>query len=821
MTIDKSKAEFEKFKVEYAKYSNDDISESDTRSKLLDIVLKNVLGWNKENIERERYVKVGYYDYLMKLPSFQFVIEAKKNLKQLNFPVSHKSTSLNSIYVANKEVIDQIRNYLIEVGLQSGVISNGTQYIIGKFVNIDGSDWKKNKCIIFDGIEDIENRYLDFYNFLSKDSVKTTKTITDNEEDDSFTANIYSSLSDRNKEIVRNTLSASLTPMLDEVFDEIFKYEVLDNKEMIEECFVENKEILKNRDDIERLFGDKPPQLTEVSKARNTQNVFKQIKEEIESQPIGLNKVDAPKPIIIVGTKGAGKTTFINYLFKSVIEDSFFKNRLPVYIDFRNYIGEDFKVINQRIYKDLISKIHSDYDSLKLYSTDVLKRIYLIDIKEKDAGIWEYNKANNPEKYSEKLNEYFEECMNDYETHFLKLSHYFLRDRHSRLILIIDNADQFELHIQRDVFLLAQSINKKAKCAVVLSLREGYYYEWRNKPPFDAFINNVYHVTAPPYREVLQKRIDYALKNFELSGQSSGSHGPGTFHIDNESIVHFLKGLKNSLFIEDNSEMLQYLEETNYPNLREGLKSFRDFLLSGYTEVANYVMRHKFNPENTRSIPFWEFLKAIALLNKRYYSSEKSGVSNIFSPAKGNKSVFIKYKILVFLYSKIENLGQSEKFILTTELIEQFELDGYRELELKQELNELLKFKLIETDDQLSDIESNQSIENHKNLSISLKGKYYITNLVYRFAYMELALQDTPIFSKKHFEKIKSTFPVVKEDGKRNLKGRYYNMLDFLDYLEYQEYKENANNLITSNLRTNGIDNELKRIQRKYKGISA
>jgi predicted type IV restriction endonuclease len=137
MTIDKSKAEFEKFKVEYAKYSNDDISESDTRSKLLDIVLKNVLGWNEENIERERYVKVGYYDYLMKLPSFQFVIEAKKNLKQLNFPVSHKSTSLNSIYVANKEVIDQIRNYLIEVGLQSGVISNGTQYIIGKFVNID------------------------------------------------------------------------------------------------------------------------------------------------------------------------------------------------------------------------------------------------------------------------------------------------------------------------------------------------------------------------------------------------------------------------------------------------------------------------------------------------------------------------------------------------------------------------------------------------------------------------------------------------------------------------------------------------------------
>ncbi len=487
---------------------------------------------------------------------------------------------------------------------------------------------------------------------------------------------------------------------------------------------------------------------------------------------------------------------------------------MPVYIDFRKYIGEDFTTINQRIYKDLVSKIHNEYDSLKLYSTQVLKRIYLRDIKEKDAGVWEFNKKNNPDKYNEKLGEYFEECMEDYENHFLKLSHYFLWERSSRLVLIIDNADQFELHIQRDVFLLAQSINKKAKCAVVLSLREGYYYEWRNKPPFDAFINNVYHVTAPPYKEVLQKRIDYALKKFQLSGKSSGTFGSGTFQIDNDSIVHFLSGLKNSLFVEANSEMLQYLEETNYPNLREGLKSFRDFLLSGYTEVAQYVIRHKYEPENTRSIPFWEFLKAIALLNKRYYSSEKSSVSNIFSPAKGNKLLFLKYKILEFLYSKIENLGQSEKFILTTELIEQFELSGYGEHELKKELDELLKYRLIETDDQLSDIEFNQNIENHKNLSISLKGKYYITNLIYKFSYMELALQDTPIFSKKHFEKIRLSFPLVNEDGKRSLKGRYENMLNFLEYLAYQEFKENSNNIIISNLRSNGIDKELKNIQR-------
>jgi len=819
MNIDKSKINFQKFKSEFEKYHKEDITETDTRSKILDVLLKDVLGWSEDNLDREKYIQVGYYDYLVKVPNFQFVIEAKRNLKKFNFPVAHKSTSINSIYNANKEEIDQIRSYLLQVGLQSGVLTNGSQFILGKFVNIDGTDWKKNKCIIFNSIDEIESRYLDFYNFLSKEAVQTTKTITGNQEDDDFAFTIYSSLSEGNNEVIRNTLSSDLTPILDEVFDEIFKYEVLDNRELIEECFVENKEILKNKDDIEKLFGDKPPPLSEVVKARNTQNIFNQIRDEIESAPIGLNKADPPKPIIIVGTKGAGKTTFINYLFKSVIEESFFKSRLPVYIDFRKYIGEDFTSINQRIYKDLISKIHNEYDSYKLYSTKVLKRIYLREIKEKDAGIWAHVKKNDIVKYNEKLTSFFENCLSDPENHFEKLSHYFLRERYSRLILIIDNADQFELPIQRDVFLLAQSLNKKAKCAIVLSLREGYYYEWRNKPPFDAFINNVYHVTAPPYKEVLQKRIDYALKNFKLSGKTKGAHGSGIFEITNESIIHFLSGLKNSLFVDDNSEILKYLEETNYPNLREGLKSFRDFLLSGHTVVAQYIIRHRVEPENTRSIPFWEFLKAIALLNKKYYSNEKSSVTNIFRPARGNKALFVKYNILQFLYSKIKDLGQSEKFILTTDLIEEFKTKGFRELELKQELSDLLRSKLIETDDQISDIDFSTNIEGHKNISLSLKGKYYIHELIYKFSYMELVLQDTPIFSKKHFESIRSSFPLANDNGKRSLKGRYDNMLDFLAYLEYQEFKENANTIITSRLKNNGLKKELSVILRKSRSI--
>ncbi len=68
----------------------------------------------------------------------------------------------------------------------------------------------------------------------------------------------------KDSELIRNSLSSNLVPIIDKVFGEIYKYEILDDKELLKECFIENEEIKKNKSDIEKLFADKPPELTEV-----------------------------------------------------------------------------------------------------------------------------------------------------------------------------------------------------------------------------------------------------------------------------------------------------------------------------------------------------------------------------------------------------------------------------------------------------------------------------------------------------------------------------------------------------------------------------
>ena len=63
ITFDESKVHFDEFVNNYETYKSLNMSESDTRSKLIDTVLIDVLGWNEADIRREGHVDSGYFDY--------------------------------------------------------------------------------------------------------------------------------------------------------------------------------------------------------------------------------------------------------------------------------------------------------------------------------------------------------------------------------------------------------------------------------------------------------------------------------------------------------------------------------------------------------------------------------------------------------------------------------------------------------------------------------------------------------------------------------------------------------------------------------------
>ena len=780
--IDNSYQKFKDKLNDFKKYGSEPISETDTRCKIIDILFKDVLGWEENDIERERFVQVGFYDYEFSTSTFRFVVEAKKTFIEFNLPERNRKVKLKTIYKGNKEVIDQIRSYIFQRGLLYGIITNGRQFIIGKFNNTDGSDWQENEVLIYQNIDTVDNNFIQFYETLSKEYVSIYGRFKLFSESNLGKTIVRSNnLKRKDDELVRNKISHELIPIITEIFEEIYNLEDLKDEKILDDCYIKNDDIKKYNSELGFIFSDLPPTFdSRINPVQNTNKTHDQLTKEI----LGNNN-KLPDPIIIIGGRGAGKTTFIKYFIEVKLDKGIKKNRPILYLDFRNETESTIKD-TKLIYQKLINQLYENYSMLNLNNFKVLKTIYKIEIESHKKGFWEHIKDD--EKLNEKISEYLEKQSQDPILHLIKISNYLIHQCNKRLCVVIDNADQLTEDIQKEVFILGHSLHRNIKVMTLISLREGYFYKFKNRPPFDAYHSTIFHITAPPYREVLKKRIKYVLQNFKFQ----------KIKIDNESVkVEFAEGslgelfknLYKSLFDYTNSEILSFLEETSYPNIRNGLEKFKFFLLSGHTK-SNLYMSFEYGKDGKGNIPTWEFVKSVALESNYYYQTNRSALFNIFYPSNNNKNHFTKIRLLEYIIDNNTGVSKKNNFMSISDIEKDFIKAGYNSEIIHEELNLLYSAGLIFTNDFVSDIESDISLVSSNEIGITQSGVFYIKNLINKFYYYDLILQDTPIYDEKYFEDLSNNFPESDSEGNRELSKRKKVCEIFIEYLIEQENKD-------------------------------
>jgi len=77
----------------------------------------------------------------------------------------------------------------------------------------------------------------------------------------------------------------------------------------------------------------------------------------------------------------------------------------------------------------------------------------------------------------------------------------------------------------------------------------------------------------------------------------------------------------------------------------------------------------------------------------------------------------------------------------------------------------LLNLNLINTDDQFNDTDAKKLLDN-VNIQITAKGFYYYKHWVKKFQYIDLVLQDTPIFSEGYLGRLRTLFPLSNDKAK-------------------------------------------------------
>ena len=355
--------------------------------------------------------------------------------------------------------------------------------------------------------------------------------------------------------------------------------------------------------------------------------------------------------MLIVGTVGAGKTTFIDRLREQALPKEVRERTVWVHINMNNA-----PISNVLIYdwlrREIISGCREAYPDLDFDELDTMKRVYAVEVNKFQKSI---GKLYSGKLSSEKLAETLERLENDLHSKAVAHSRFCSTERNKLLIVVFDNCDKRNCDEQLLMFEAAQWLRREIRALVILPLREETYDNHQNEPPLDTALKDlVFRIEPAQFHSVLVKRVQLTLD--EINKGKAKSH---RFNLPNGFTVqysasdqsYFLSSIVRSIFTHD-YQVRRLIVGLAGRNLRRALEIFLQFCNSGH--IGEDQILRIIQSEGSYVLPLDLVVRVLVRMDKRFYDDEHSFVKNIFSlePVDARPSYFTRIMIIRWLFER-------------------------------------------------------------------------------------------------------------------------------------------------------------------------
>ena len=362
--------------------------------------------------------------------------------------------------------------------------------------------------------------------------------------------------------------------------------------------------------------------------------------------------------MLLVGLRGAGKSTFIDHL-----QFSIFPSRgvelVWVRINF-NLAPTSLDELFVWTRREVVRSLREQHPEIQTFTLEALKNIFQSDINRELAYLKDlYGKDSD--EYKKALAEKFEQWIADDSRLIRNLELLLCKGRGKLLIIACDNCDKRDPEIQLRVFEVVQWLKTEVRALVILPLRESTYELNKKTPPLDTALKSlVYQINPPPFQTVLMTRIKLLMKEVRDHPPSRLSFpvGPNmTLVFTAERVISFLKSINRSLF-NDTRLGKRLLQGLSSKDVREGLSIFLDLCRSGYLPTEDI-----FHADNAEPQPFPESVtyNMFMKMNHRYFVGDTSLVKNLYqgTPKGRAESHFTRLRICQWLRLRLTEPGPS------------------------------------------------------------------------------------------------------------------------------------------------------------------
>ncbi len=770
MSIDKSVGIFRKL---VSALSNQDLyleNEATTRKRVIDEILEKVLGWSStSDITYEERVPEGttttFADYIVRTANTAIIIEAKKYGEAFILPSNRRTCILGGSISKSAAGIatQQARDYARKKAIPFAVVTNGRTWIVFPAVRTDGVSFEQTQAHIFQDFEDIDTRFVSFYELLSKERVVegSIEHALFGQSIEKIERRLISVFREPGFRIGRNSVYEHIEPAVSMALtDEA----LLEDTEGLEFCYVRTSERIKYDSRLNtHLIDIKPTLERKVIRPRRKKQKEKHLDMVIDRTEVRRQL----QFIMILGPVGAGKTTFLEYT-RQISSKSLIDSRVGwFYVDFKSATNSDDP--RTFIYSKLLEALEND-NEFNLGNWDkTVEKAYSSKIKKLEQGALALLAKNAPDEFQKEISKYVFRDREQVTPYVQTILGHF--STHTPAFLVIDNVDQIDdLKFQEQVFLETQAAARAMGMHAIISLRDATYVRHKATSVFDAFQLDTIYIDPPQVVPVLSRRFAYAKQFLDKKSAEIDSESGKRFIVGDLSV--FFDILTASLLNEETGYLLEVLSSNN---IRRGLGLIRNFLASGHTTadraLSVFLTKGKFY------FGAHEFFKGAIFAQRQYYREEESLLANIFDSKLGHRSTQL---LRLVILCRLKRLGIDENFggLPVMDIEHDFYQIGISRELINDVLNALESFGLIKTT-------NGQPITNDSCLVITRFGAYCIQELSIRFYYFEPCMIDSNILDDQAWENLQETTQLVdSQRGVKKIEARIERARIFQHYLK-------------------------------------
>lgn len=768
-----------------AEVATRDMNEADTRHRVIDFILHDVLAWPRNQVRTELYVSVGYADYVLVRSNDDPIIfiEAKKDGVYFTLPRPVKEEERHAYIridklltdVAVRAAMTQVRSYCQDAGCEFAVITNGNEWIFFKTFE-RGKKWETLQAFVVRSLAYFEEEFTQAYNQLGYISVtehlSLQELLTSSLPKDRSIYYAKDRIPSYAHPITANRLASFLRPLVYHYFGVIGD----DDAEFMDRCYVSQRDYELTFDGMRSVIADSlspyfagygVQQLTDTGKGGALGG---KLTKKLKQGRVG-------EVLVLFGGKGAGKSTFIKRLLHHN-PPRWLRDHAAIAIIDLLKVPEDPEVIRHAIWDGLVARL--DTEGLLNAERAVLLDKLFADRFETANRQELSGLPKASEAYNTQLNGLIAKWKTDKRYCALRLVNYW-RNQEKGVIVVVDNTDQYNGANQNFCFTSAQEIAAELGCVTLISMREERFHSSKIHGLLDAFQNAGFHISSPRPAEVFRKRLEYT-KSILGGGAGTKDFIEGQDRsIVSDSATYL--GIIDREFRSEKSPLNSFLTACAHGDTRLSLDLFRSFLLSGYTNVEEMLSAGQWN------FKIHQVIKPVMIPTRYFYDESLSDIPNIYQLRfNRHSSHFTSLRILRKLAKGVE--GSSVSHIPMATLKSYF-AETFNMLEdFKRNSDILLKHGFVEADNRLD--EYSESVDA---LRITGYGLYMLRDLSHIFAYLDLICTDTGVFDEptNHYlvEAAKKEYRLFLIGDRVSRVGTRLDRVEkFIDYLAVEEARE-------------------------------